>query len=116
MSMGTSQGPVGPDLGRQDLQRRQHGEDDRDPDVLQVARLFVTVLVRRRSVVAVDVLGQAPSVSVMVSSLFMSGGDQVDEGEDEDPDDVDEVPVQADHLDRLGLLADQLALGKHRDE
>ena len=39
-----------------------------------------------------------------------SGRNQVDEGEDDDPDDVDEVPVQADHLDRLGLVAGTPAL------
>ena len=49
--------PVGPDLGRQDLQCRQHGEDDCDPDVLPVARLLVTVL-GSVSVVVVDVLGE----------------------------------------------------------
>src|SRR5690606_30838608 len=32
-----------------------------------------------------------------------SSGDQVDDGEDQDPHDVDEVPVEADHLDGLGV-------------
>src|SRR5574342_592611 len=32
---------------------------------------------------------------------------QVDEGEDEDPDQVDEVPVEADVLDEVGVVAGQ---------
>ena len=48
--------------------------------------------------------------------MLMSGRNQVDEGEDDDPDRVDEVPVQADHLDGLVLLADESALGEHGDE
>src|SRR5579864_7164682 len=37
------------------------------------------------------------------------GRDEVDDGEDHDPDDVDEVPVQASDLHHLGLLLRELA-------
>ena len=43
-------------------------------------------------------------------SLRSLDRDQVDDGEDEDPHDVDEVPVQADDLDRLGVSRRQLPL------
>ena len=42
------------------------------------------------------------------ASSRRSSRDQVDDGEDEDPHDVDEVPVQADDLDRLGPLGARL--------
>src|SRR5262245_43826398 len=46
------------------------------------------------------------SASSSCSSVLMTScRDQVDEGEDDDPDDVDEVPVEADQLDDLGLAA-----------
>src|SRR6056297_365164 len=55
-------------------------------------------------------------VSVMSCSWAVSGRDQVDEREDEDPHDVDEVPVQADHLDGLRLVARDAIRSDHRDE
>src|SRR4051794_7038019 len=49
------------------------------------------------------------STAVTSSSLF----DQVDDGEDHDPNDVDEVPVQTGDLDGLGLFGRQLAAHRH---
>src|SRR6185312_13678173 len=40
--------------------------------------------------------GKSPSLD---GSVGRRGGDQVDDREDHDPHDVDEVPVQPDHLD-----------------
>src|SRR5262245_31878608 len=44
------------------------------------------------------------SRSCIPVSLLLRLGDQVDDREDHDPDDVHEVPVQADHLDRERLV------------
>src|SRR5688572_6479554 len=52
-------------------------------------------------------------VSVVIAC---SGGDQVDEGEDQDPHDVDEVPVEADDLDQFGLVGGCAAAGDHADD
>ena len=45
-----------------------------------------------------------------------SGRDQVDEGEDDDPHDVDEVPVETDQLDDLGLVAGDAAARDDADQ
>src|SRR4029077_21141736 len=50
------------------------------------------------------------------SMVIASRRDQVDEGEDHDPDDVDEVPVEADELDHLGLVPRHLVLADHADQ
>src|SRR5215216_5329923 len=48
-----------------------------------------------------------------VSVVMGSGRDQVDEREDDDPHDVDEVPVEADDLDDLALVARHAAAAHH---
>src|SRR5581483_967613 len=50
------------------------------------------------------------------STPLLTGRDEVDHGEDHDPDDVDEVPVEAHELDRHALTLRDLARERHRDE
>src|SRR6476660_2662525 len=42
--------------------------------------------------------------------------DQVEEREEEDPDDVDEVPVEAAHLDRRRVRGPEAAAARREDE
>ena len=61
--------------------------------------------------VLLDRRGSTGCSIVLMTALMVpaSRRDQVDEGEDDDPHDVDEVPVQTDQLDDLGLVAGDLA-------
>ena len=79
------------------------GEDRGDHDVERVGR--VLVLVRSSGPSPGERLGGVECSSDSVLIATSSCRDQVDDGEDHDPDDVDEVPVQADDLDDLGLVA-----------
>src|SRR5262245_39084734 len=57
-----------------------------------------------------------PAVVATVPSVLMTNrsvGDQVDDGEDHDPDDVDEVPVQAGDLHPFGVALSHALL--HRE-
>src|SRR3954454_24092239 len=50
------------------------------------------------------------SSPVVMRGTSSAVGNQVHDRENHDPDDVDEVPVEAGHFDRLGVLGGQLAL------
>src|ERR1700716_1387687 len=54
-------------------------------------------------------------MSLMAVSLLRLG-DQVHDGEDHDPDDVDEVPVEAGDLDLLGVALVESTLGGEAPE
>ena len=76
---------VGPDLDQRD-----DGEDDADDDVRPWARMGVLEPC-------------SPLVGQMVLGVLMRPplvGDEIDEREDQDPHDVDEVPVQPGDLDQ----------------
>src|SRR5689334_649480 len=54
--------------------------------------------------------------SVSVAMLLCSLRDEVDDGEDEDPHHVDEVPVEADDLHDLGLGFGEPAAQRHHEQ
>ncbi len=96
------------------LERGEDGQDQRDDlDVDAVAGVLVLAVGRRCRAPRRVTRSRSDRRCVVdwLRSLMAltSGRDQVDEGEDDDPHDVDEVPVQADQLDDLGLVAGDLA-------
>src|SRR6185312_3002534 len=54
--------------------------------------------------------GSSVATAKVSSLMFTPSRDEVDDGEDHDPHDVDEVPVETGDLDDLGLLLGDAAL------
>src|SRR3954452_20866942 len=67
----------------------------------------------RSSAVPGSSAGSSDAATEVSSLMFAASRDEVDDGEDHDPHDVDEVPVQTGDLDLLGMLHPDAVLHRH---